>query len=328
MPENKIPFARKVKVEIATNQYSPSEKKFILSGFVRNGGSFSIGKNPTLTLQTELAPVAKLLFSALKEVYSLSPEIVYEKIKRFKQGLVYTIRVVDSRLYDVMEDLEIFKDDGLERIPPQEGLKQKNFKFLLIGCFLANGSVNNPSAKKTSYYAEMAFSDKKDSLVINKKLDSFKEERTMSFKYILRREKHVLYLKKSDQISVFLTFLGATEAMFEFENIRILKDDINTNNRLAICDSANYVKTLAASKKDIDDINLVLKYKNIEFFDDKTRAVINARLTLTDANYRELAEEVTQKGIQITKSGVVHILRGIREKADELRKRENTQDNA
>ncbi len=320
---NELPFAKQVKNEIALNSYTDEQKKFILSGFARTSGSFSIGKRPSLTLHTELASVAKLLFSCLKDVYSLSPNIIYEKVKRFHQGLVYSVQVEDAQLYKVMEDLEIFKD-GLERIPPSEGLKRKNLKYLIIGSFLANGSVNNPSSKKTSYFLEMAFSDKGDSLAIKKKLNTFKEERTMSFKYIKRRDKHVLYLKKSDQISVFLSYIGSTEAMFEFENVRILKDDINNSNRLSICDSANYGKTLSASKKDIEDINFLLKYKHINLFDDKTKAVINKRLEMKDANYRELAEAISDTGITITKSGVFHILQGLRKQAEELRKKLNS----
>ena len=317
---DKLPFAKQVKNEIALNAYTDEQKKFILSGFARSGGSFSIGKSPSLTLNTELACVAKLLFTCLKDVYNLSPNIVYEKVKRFHQSLVYSVQVEDDRLYQVMEDLEILKD-GLERIPPTIGLKKKNFKYLLIGSFLANGSVNNPSSKKTSYFLEMAFTDKNDSLAIKRKLNSFKEERTMAFKYIKRRDKHVLYLKKSDQISVFLSFIGSTEAMFEFENVRIMKDDINNNNRLSICDSANYGKTLSASKKDIEDINFLLTYKTINLFDEKTKMVINKRLELQDANYRELAQSITDAGITITKSGVFHILQGLRKQAEELRKK-------
>ena len=319
---DEIPFAKQVKNEIALNPYSDEQKKSILSGFARNGGVFSIGKRPSLTLHTELACVAKLLFSCLKDVYSLSPNIVYEKVKRFRKGLVYSVQVEDSKLYQVMEDLEIFKD-GLERIPPVEGVKRKNLRYLLIGSFLANGSVNNPSSKKTSYFLEMAFSDKEDALVIKRKLNSFKEEKTMSFKYIKRREKHVLYLKRSDQISVFLSYIGLTEAMFKFENVRIMKDDINNNNRLSICDSANYSKTLEAAKKGIDDIELVLKYKPLDLFDEKTKAVIKKRLEMKDANYREIAEAITSEGINITKSGVFHILQTLRKQASEYKERFN-----
>lgn len=319
--EEKIPFARKVKNEIAAQEYTKEEKKWILSGFSRNGGVLSLGSKPSLTLKTEIASACRILYSALKECYGLRPIIRYEKVKRFRRGLVYVIYVEDKRLYDVMQDLEVVQD-GFYRIPPKEGLHKKNLKYLLIGCFLANGSVNNPSSGKTSYFLEMAFSDKQDALTIRRKLDTFKEEKTMNFKYIKRRDKHVLYLKKSDQISVFLSYIGASDAMFDFENARIMKDDMNVSNRLSICDAANYDKTLSASERDIHDIDAVLEKKPITLFDAKTRAVIEKRKKMKDANYRELADAITKEdNIPITKSGVVHILRSLHEEAEDIRKK-------
>jgi len=318
MAEKKISFARKIKEELATIAYSPEEKKYILSGFIRNGGIFSFGKVPSLELHTEDALIAKLIYACLKDAYQLEPSIHYEKVARFGRGLVYVIHVEDKSLESVMEDLEILQD-GFYRIPPKEGLHRRNLKFLLVGCFLANGSVNNPNSSKTSYFAEMAFSDKQDAMAIKHKLDTFKDERMMNFRYILRRDKHVLYLKKSDQITVYLSYLGATEAMFEFENARMVKDDMNNLNRLSICDTANFKRSVETGQKDIEAINIVLKVKHLEFFDEKSKAVIETRLKYPESNYRELAELIYEnEKIQITKSGVVHILRNIRAKADEI----------
>ena len=316
------PFAKRVKDELSHNSYTMEEKKYILSGFARNGGLFSFGKLPALELHTQLASTAKLLYSALQEVYSLAPTIQYERKTRFGRGLTYIVKVQDKRLFDVMQDLEIL-EDGIFRIPPKEGVRRKNLRFLVIGCFLANGSVNNPSSQKTSYFAEMAFTDKQDALLIRKKLDSFKGERTMSFKYIKRREQHVLYLKKSDQISVFLAYLGATEEMFEFENARIIKEDTNITNRLSICDAANYSKSISTAKKDIEAIDTVLKEKPLDSFDKKTQAVLKARKEKAELNYRELADYVSQQEeIPITKSGIVHILAKIRSQAEEINEEE------
>lgn len=186
-----IAFARKVKEELANNSYTIDEKKYILSGFARNGGTFSIGKEPVLVLHTEIGSVAKLLYSCLKEVYKLNPEIDYQKVNRFGKRLVYVVHAQDKSLYHVMEDLEILKD-GFERIPPKEGLYIKNLKYLCIGCFLANGSVNNPSSSKTSYFwkwhlrIRMMHRSLEESWSVSKRkglcrLNPSKEEKSMSF---------------------------------------------------------------------------------------------------------------------------------------------------
>ena len=115
--EKKENFTRSVKNELASYSYEKEELKYILSGFARNGGTFSIGKNPTLHLRTEIASVAKILYRALKECYGLSPRIAYEKVTRFKRGIAYRVVVSSPELYHIMEDLEVLKD-GIERMVP------------------------------------------------------------------------------------------------------------------------------------------------------------------------------------------------------------------
>ena len=318
-------FTQSVKNELSSYPYSKEQMKFILSGFLRNGATFSLGKNATLHLRTEIAKTAKLLFTALKECFNLAPKLVYEQLTRFKKGIRYQVLVSSERLYQVMEELEALKD-GIERLPLKEGLKKKNFPFLLIGLFLSSGSVNNPSTGKTSYFLEMAFNHRNDALAVRKKLLSYKEEKTMNFKLIQRREKYVLYLKRSDQISVFLSLVGATDAMFAFENARILKETINITNRLSICDSANYGKTIETARKDIEGLKELLEVKSLELFDEKTREVIRVRMEHQDFNYREIAEFLTKEGRKISKSGVVHIISSLREEIAELRRRKGKEE--
>lgn len=327
--EGQLNFAKQVKNEIATGNYDKEEMKYFLSGFIRNGGAFSIGTNPSLSVHTELATVAKLVYSALKEVYDLKPTINYEKKTRFGKKLVYLVEAKDKRLYDVLEDLEIFTDGGFSRVLPKKALLKKNFHAFVIGCFLATGSINNPKSEKTSYFLEMAFTDKSDALAVKRKLTSFKNENRMDFKYIKRRERHVLYLKKANQISVFLHFIGALNSMLDYENARVEKADTSDENRAEICVAANYMKTLSTASKDIEDIKSVLKVHPLPLFSEKEQAVIQTRLDHKDFNYRELAEEITEnQNIPITKSGVVHILMSIREEArkleEEKRRREES----
>ena len=108
--------------------------------------------------------------------------------------------------------------------------------------------------------------------------------------------------------------------MFQYENARIIKDDMNTENRISNCDAANYAKSIKTAQKDIEDIDLVLSKKPISLFEEKARAVIETRKAKPELNYRELAEYISEeKGIAITKSGVVHILTSIRDQADKFR---------
>lgn len=310
---SEISFARKIKEELASITYSKEEEKYILSGFIRNGGMFSFGKRSYLDLRTEDALIAKLLFVCLKDCYELSPELKYENVRRFgKDILVYQVYAEDQKIEEMLLDLEVLQD-GFIRMPIKNGLHLKNFPFLLVGCFLANGSINNPNVNNTSYFVEMAFTNKNDAMAIKHKIDTFKGDKAMNFKYILRRDKHILYLKKSDSIATFLQYIRAIDGMFEFEKARMARDSINNINRMTICDAANYRRSADSLKRDIDAIEKALKIKRLESFDEKTRYVIKARTENKNLNYRELADYLNEQyNLQITKSGVVHIMRNIR----------------
>ena len=88
------------------------------------------------------------------------------------------------------------------------------------------------------------------------------DELAFNMRLIKRRNKVVLYLKKSDLISSFLVLIGAVESCLNFENTRVERDFANIDNRMFNLDGANYGKTIATSKKQIEDIFWAKGYRN------------------------------------------------------------------
>lgn len=315
---DKINFAKRVKEEISSIDFTQNQKKALLSGFVRNGCSIGLLNKATLTLKTEISPVAKLIYNCFKDIYNISPEIRYEQKIHFGKGTIYTIYIENEQIYQILEELEIL-DSSFSNITVNKYLDEECFSSFIVGCFLSSGSINNPNSNKTSYYLELALSNYEDSVVIKNTFDTFKEERTLNFKYIKRRNKHVLYIKRSDQISVFLSFLGATQSMFDFENARIVKEDLNISNRLNICDMANFSRTINASSKDIKMIDKLLKNKNINDFSFKEQVVIQTRKKYPESNYRELSQIIDKEySLTLSKSTIARILSSLREEANKI----------
>ena len=313
-----INFAKQVKEEISLINFSVDQKKALLSGFVRNGCTVNILKKEII-VKTEISLVAKLIYNSFKEIYNIAPQIICYKKIHFGQGTIYSVEIQSENIFQILKELEIL-DDSFQNITVNKYLDDKYFESFIIGCFLSCGSINNPKSKKTSYYLEMALSNYNDSQVIIDKFNTFKEERTLSFKYIERRSRHVIYIKKSDQISVFLSFIEATQSMFDFENARILKEDINIANRLNICDMANFSRTISTSSKDIELIDKLLKVKDLQDFSLKEQAVIKTRKKYKEANYRELSLLIEKEySLSLSKSTIARILSAIREEANKVK---------
>lgn len=313
-----VAFARNVKEELLKKEYTGEEKRMILSGFLLNCAKIS-SSSPYLTIKSEIANCIQFFYKVLKDEYGIEGYIHFKKNSNLKKSMYYYLSIKEEKIFDILSKEDIFSQ-GEMKVP--SSLKGKRFKFYLIGLFLSSGSVNNPYSNKTSYFLEISFVKKDDVSVILKKLNSFKNEKTMNFKMIQRRGRYIIYLKKSDQISVFLSYIGATTCMFEFENARIERDDINTINRLTICDLSNMKKSLKVAKEDIKLIDTLLSIKPMSLFDDKTQYVIKTRKDNPEMNFREIASYICENyNVQITKSGVVHILTSLRKQASDYIKK-------
>jgi DNA-binding protein WhiA len=295
-------FARRIKDELSLSSYETAEKKAILSGFIRYSGAFSLAPKKALRLSSSSATVAKFIFSCLKEAYQVQPKLTYTKQLRLAKSLVYHIEV-EEKPTEILEDLEIMS--GYTPMVSKKFLTDKLFHGFMIGTFLASGQVSDPASGR--YFCEVVFNEKKEAEAVLTKLSSYKDENSMGFKMIKRRSKYVLYLKQSDQISVFLSFIGAVSMMFEFENARLERDYFNNENRLTICEQANYSRAMKNGEQNIDDIKVLEERIGTVYFTDKTRILADLRKDNKDASYQELADLAVQKGLIMTKSGVVHV---------------------
>lgn len=299
--EKTYTFAKTVKSELAFLDYDSKIMRFgVLSGFTRLNGNFSLGKVPSISYKTEIAAVAKLIYSLLKEMYGVTPRVIYERKMRFDKSMVYIIKVETPKAFDILQDLKVMKN--LKLMPLRSLINEENLKYFLVGCFLATGSVNSPSSK--SYFLEMAFAEEDDANRVKEALLGLGE---FTVKVIQRRDKWIVYLKRSSEIAVFLSFLGSTNSMLNYENVRATKDLMNNENRLDICAAYNYSRSLKTGKQNLEDIHHLLSIHSLSFFDPKTQAVIKARLEHHDASFGELADIVSANGIQISKSGISHV---------------------
>ncbi|MCI2068132.1 MAG: DNA-binding protein WhiA [Bacilli bacterium] len=315
MARNGETFSKRIKEELALSTYQSEEKRAILSGFVRYSGALSIVPKTVLRLSSASASVAKFIFTSFKEVYKVQPKLTYTKQLRLNKSLIYHIDIEENPQF-ILKDLEIL--DGLERMTSSKRFFSEDlFHGFMIGTFLASGQISDPSSGR--YFCEVVFNQRDEAELVLSRLLSFRDENKMNFKIIERRNRFVLYLKQSDQISVFLSYIGAVSMMFEFENARLERDYFNNENRLTICEQANYSRALKNGEGNLEDIDLLEKKIGKVYFTERTRILADIRKENKDASYQELAELAQKRGLTMTKSGVVHIFNKFHEDASKLR---------
>ena len=311
-----ISFARLVKEESAKAERSFSEKKALLSSFVRINGYLRIrGKQEGLELSSENSAIAKCVYQYLHELYGVDVRFAYTRSAGFLKRMIYHV-IVDDEADKILEDLEV---DFFNPEKPKNIISSSDeVASYLTGAFLAGGSVNNPASR--SYHLEIAVKDEGFAKFLLKIWSKY-QPHPFSCKLSKRRNQFVLYLKRGDEISDFLVLMGAKDRCLAFEDVRISRDFSNIGNRLSNLDTANYGRVLEAAKRQVDEINLIFKKEGKESIDNpKLLALMELRIKHPDASLDELSKLLSEElNTEISKSNVNHLLRYVHTHAEELK---------
>ncbi len=182
-------------------------------------------------------------------------------------------------------------------------------KCFLIGIYLGSGSLIDP---ETRYHLEMRTGSEKLSYFVINILDKF----DIKAKINVRKTNYYVYIKEAEHISDFLKLCGATHALLQFEELRVVKDVRNKINRKVNCELANLNKVIETGLKQQQDILLVKEKMGLQSLPKKLYDVAVIRLEDEQLSFNEIGEMLTPK---ISKSTVCKRLGKIAEIADELR---------
>ena len=309
-------FTTEVKSEIAANELHPCCMKAELSDVLQMCSTMNFTSDGVhLTIKTENPTTAKRIYKLVKERYDVTTRLSVIKKMKLKKNNIYVIRV-ENKAMEILKDLEIFTEKGLQAHPSSRMLRKECCaRAYLAGAFLAGGSVNSPN--KANYHLEISTNNEALAKFIQKLMNRF----DLPAKYIKRRNQDVIYLKASDKIGDFLRYIGASDAVFTFEDSRIQRDFMNSLTRLDNCELANEMKSMAAGKKQLEDIQWIENYRGLEALPEKLQHAAYARKELPEASLLELCDYCADVYDEtISKSGMKHRLAKLKEMADQYRK--------
>jgi len=283
-----------------------------LAALMRMGGTMLIGGNNNLgiTFTTENAAVARKVLMLIKR-FDLKTEVVVTRGRRLKKVNSYMIRVVPSRVVtEVLAVLGIMRGETLN-VGRDAGLLRRSCcrRAYLRGAFLGGGSVSRPEGE---YHLELVTGNKDFAKTLVRLLKSF----GLAGKVADRKQDYVVYLKDGDAITSCLRVIGAHNALFAFENVRVVKDMRNQVNRLVNCETANLQKTVNAAVRQVEGIHLIDRKIGLGKLPKSLREAAELRLANPEATLQEL---VDLAGGQPGKSGMNHRLRKLEQIASDLK---------
>lgn len=294
-------FSMQVKNELVKTEYRQTCcKKALIYGMSIFGKSFSVHD---VSLQTENENVAKLYSKLLKEIFNIKSDI-----KTSPKGRNFTAFVSDKN--DCVKILKSYGHEGTGSIK----INHSNFdcencqKAFIAGAFLSCGTI---SAPEKDYHMEFSV----PYLNLSKSLYTLLEEMELNPKYTNRKGYNVVYFKESESIEGCLYIMGASDAMFEMMNVKIVKDFRNKANRQANCETANISRMVNAVSVQIQAIEKIWSKKGKEYLPENLSLIAELRYENPDSSLSELAQMCNPP---LSRSGINHRLKRIIEISKEI----------
>ncbi len=304
-------YTTKIKNEITLRDYPTTEAMALVSGFIRNNGYIEDKK---VIITTENVTTRDFLKNFFQNKYDINLDIKTTDSNNFSKNILYVMSFYDKD-FMILNSLGVMRDGSYQNTPSEYIVDgNAEIRGYLRGVFLASGSINDP---KTSYHMEMLVDRPDEAVFVQKLLNIF----DMNAKILNRGKGYMVYLKEAEKISDFLKILGANKAVMYFEDVRIYHDQKNRTNRLNNCEQANVDKVISAAMQQLSYIKIIRNNMGVDLLDDKTKEALIYREKYPEASLLELSEIISlETGNKITKSGLNHRFRKIKELAEKFNK--------
>src|SRR5579859_2215914 len=174
-------------------------------------------------------------------------------------------------------------------------------KAMLRGLFLGCGSVNAPSAR---YHLEFVAPAESWAVAIRQLTGHF----GVMSGVVERGGQHVVYVKEGDAIVRLLSLMGASRAVMEFENVRVVRSVTGEVNRRLNFETANIDKTIGSGLRQAAAIEKLESSGRMATLPAALREMARWRSAYPELNLSELASRM-----KLSKSAVNHRLRRLQD---------------
>ena len=302
-------FTSIIKDEVTHLEGNKLEYISELSCILRNNAKIT----EDIIITVENNSVARRIFKLIKTIYDVTPIITIRKRYNFNNNLSYILKIKHKKEI-ILKDLSIVVDGEYQNIPKNYIINDEEcLRAYLRGLLISTGSANDP--KTSRYHLEFIVDNLEYANFISEQLNKFR----LNSKVIKREKNYMIYIKEAEKISDFLRVINAYNAVMYYENIRIYRDHKNMTNRLNNCEQANIDKIFQTAANQLKDIEKLKAYDLLDVLDQKLREVVEYREKYPEYSLQELSEIMSEElGYTITKSGLNHRFRKIKEMVSHL----------
>jgi len=297
-------FSGRVKTEISEKLENASHCRLAqLLAVISAAGSYEVSPSRVyLNIETENFYAARCAYILIKKLSHIAPELRVISGGYMGKNRLYIVTLRDiPASAKLMKELGLIKKSGalidLE-LPLTEQIKLRECckRAFIRGAFVAAGTISDPNK---AYHLEITGASPEKA----KEIKSILEEFDITSRIYTRSGKQVLYIKEGNAVADCLGLIGASRAVMDLENIRILRDISGTVNRQVNCEAANIKKTVSAGNAQLADIDIIDKNAGIRSLPEDLREVAMLRIDNPDLPIAEIGKLLKKP---LGKSGIYH----------------------
>lgn len=318
-------FSKESKLNILNGKIDDGESIVaFLSGLFHSSGELTKKNGKWIgSIVTEIKELFEYVNEMVQRLYgdnlSLQIEDNYVINKTTYYSIVFPETIAERVLIDTgivkLEDASYVIDFNInEQLTFDEATKVAFLKGAYIGCSTSSIRISEEESKKTTSGYHLEFSSHNYNFLTG--LASLLAEFNIVTKLVERKKLYVVYIKEAEVIKDLLALLGAYDSVLALSNEMITREKRNMVNRQVNCINANISRTVEASLKQVEAINLIISTIGLEGLPEDLQEVACLRL----ANQEESLEElISLSNIKLTRSGLNHRLKKILKIADSLK---------
>lgn len=274
-----------------------------LSGFLRSSGSLQGSKFPFSSKEETLARYffAQLRSQGVRAKF-LGRQSGYSRFPRYE--------VMLTAASPFLRKIHVIEESGqLVQTVPFETLEgELSRRAYLRGLFLGSGSLSSP---EKGY--QLTFRLREE--LFAKSLISFLSDYDIPASLRTSRGAYKVSIQAAEHLSSVLALIGATSALLELEDLRILRGMRADVNRSVNFETANIAKTVATSQKQIRCIDALAKRVGLLNLPEDLVEVALLRSEYPEMSLAQIGERLEKP---LSKSGVHHRLRRILALCEEM----------
>lgn len=284
-------FTSDVKKEMIAHGLTDSEEMLSeMSAFIHASGTFGIKDGrPTFFLVSETENVVEYFTAQFSKLFNAELFVTHATKDRMSGRDKLLLQCTSAAAAGVLRVLRLVDKHGEIRrgiSPTLLSSEEKEIAYVR-GAFLGGGSCTVPlDGSTTGYHLEIVFADEKTAKDFCLVLSEFE----ILAKLAERKDTFVVYIKSKEQISDFLSVIGAENALKKFSQLVEKRDEANRNNRARNCMAGNADKAAIAAVKQIVALQKLEKSGGFADLSEELSALAKMRMENPTMSLQELAD--------------------------------------